>query len=100
MSVSLFKNSLTTVLSDHKSPGWWQRRMWEHFLSLRWRPGLVMDGQTAVLGGASGHMFGQEMGVSSPDQGGEEIEPPLSDGVLDLQQMPTYEPGCSRGSVS
>ena len=60
----------------------------------------MMDRQTAVLGGASGHMFGQEMGVSSPDRGGGKIESPSSDRVLDLQQMPTHKPCCFRGSMT
>lgn len=39
--------------------------------------------------GQQTHMFGQEMSVSFPDRGGEEIECPSPDRKLDTQQMPT-----------
>lgn len=49
-----------------------------------------MDGHTAVLGGASTHMFGQEeLSAPPPGRGGEETECPLSHRALDTQQIPT-----------
>lgn len=69
LRVFLKSLSLATGLSDHKSPGWWQRRMWGA------RPVLVVgtwsrDGRANSCAGwgQQTHMFGQEMSVSFPDR--------------------------------
>lgn len=95
--------SQATGLSDHKSPGWWQRRMWGALPVLAvgtWSSDAQAN--SCAGWGQWTHMFGQEeMGISPPDRGGEETEHPSSVRALDRQQVPPPpEPGCFRGSVA
>ena len=49
--------SLATGLSNHKSLGWWWRRMWEHFLTSRWGPGPGMGKQLCWVGPVDTHVW-------------------------------------------
>lgn len=92
--------SQATGLSDHKSPGWWQRRMWGALPVLAvgtWSSDAQAN--SCAGWGQWTHMFGQEeMLISPPDRGREETEHPSSVRALDRQQVPPRSQGVSEAA--